>query len=80
MEKVFYLLTFITQGSSTLSAHAYAIMHRMHHEYSDTERDPHSPHFFKNVFTMMWHTRNIYNSILNKKFSPGPEFEKDVPN
>lgn len=80
MVKFFYIFTFVTQGSSTLSARAYAIMHRMHHEYSDTKEDPHSPHFFKNVFSMMWHTRGIYSSILTKQFSPGPEFEKDVPN
>ncbi len=78
-EKIFYILTFIFQGASTLSVYAYAVMHRMHHAYSDTEKDPHSPHFFKNVFAMMWHTKEIYNSILTGKFSPGKAFEKDVP-
>ncbi|GAB4340965.1 MAG: acyl-CoA desaturase [Calditrichia bacterium] len=80
MVKVFYIFSFITQGSSTLSARAYAIMHRLHHEYSDTREDPHSPHFFKNVFQMMWHTKKIYHSILVNEFRPDPRFEENVPN
>jgi stearoyl-CoA desaturase (delta-9 desaturase) len=79
MEKIMYILTFLTQGSSALSVRAYAIMHRMHHEFSDTEKDPHSPHFFKNVFMMMWHTKKIYNSILTGKFKPEPRFTENVP-
>ena len=49
-ERFFYLFTFITQGSSFLNPRAYAVMHRMHHAYSDTEKDPHSPHYFKSMF------------------------------
>jgi stearoyl-CoA desaturase (delta-9 desaturase) len=49
-------MTYIFQGSSFLNPRAYAIMHREHHAYSDTEKDPHSPHFFTDVFQMMWHT------------------------
>ncbi|HJY23269.1 MAG TPA: hypothetical protein VJ279_10310, partial [Hanamia sp.] len=45
-ERAFYLMTWFTQGSSYLVPRAYAVMHRMHHAYSDTEKDPHSPHFF----------------------------------
>ena len=56
-EKYFYIFTWVTQGSSYLNARAYAILHRMHHAYSDTEKDPHTPHFFKEVFTMMMHTK-----------------------
>ena len=44
-EKVFFFLTFIFQGSSFLNPRAYAILHRLHHKYSDTEKDPHSPRF-----------------------------------
>ena len=43
MEKVFHFLTWIVQGSSFLSPRAYAILHRLHHAYSDTPKDPHSP-------------------------------------
>src|SRR5208337_5628587 len=59
-ERMFYIATFITQGSSFLNPRAYAIMHRMHHAYSDTEKDPHSPHFFKDIWHMMNETKNIY--------------------
>lgn len=79
MEKIMYIFAFITQGASTLSVKAYAILHRMHHEYSDTEKDPHSPHFYKNVFKMMWHTKKVYHDVLTGKLHPGEEFEKDVP-
>src|SRR5437868_5875201 len=43
MERVFHFLSWFIQGSSYLSPRAYAILHRMHHAYSDTPNDPHSP-------------------------------------
>jgi stearoyl-CoA desaturase (delta-9 desaturase) len=76
-EKLFYFLTWFTQGSSFLIPRAYAVMHRMHHVYSDTEKDPHSPHFFKDVWHMMIHTRLMYNNFLTGKSLPEPEFTKD---
>ena len=42
-ERFFYLCTYVTQGSSFLSPRGYAILHRMHHAFSDTPKDPHSP-------------------------------------
>ncbi len=75
-ERFFYLFTFITQGSSFLNPRAYAVMHRMHHAYSDTEKDPHSPHYFKSMFRMMSRTYDIYIDILLRKISPGENFEK----
>ena len=76
-EKTFYFLTWFMQGSSYLVPRAYAVMHRMHHEYSDTEKDPHSPHFFKDVFGMMMHTRNIYNDFCSGKNLPEAQFTDD---
>ncbi|WP_207534364.1 acyl-CoA desaturase [Desertivirga arenae] len=55
-ERFFYLVTYICQGSSFLNPCAYATMHRDHHAFSDTEKDPHSPHFFTDVFQMTWAT------------------------
>jgi stearoyl-CoA desaturase (Delta-9 desaturase) len=78
-ERFFYVFTWITQGSSFLNPRAYAILHRLHHAYSDTEKDPHSPHHTKNVFTMMWHTRNIYNELINYKHKVEERFTKDLP-
>lgn len=78
-EKFFYAMTFITQGASFLNPRAYAIMHRMHHAYSDTEKDPHSPHFFKDVFSMMWQTRTLYNDYLKRLREPENEFKGNYP-
>src|SRR5262244_2607218 len=64
-ERFFHLFTYVSQGASFLHPRAYAILHRMHHAYSDTEKDPHSPHYFNEVFTMMLHTRKVYNGVLH---------------
>lgn len=77
-ERLFYLLTFITQGSSFLNPAAYANMHRRHHAFSDTESDPHSPHFSKNIISMMTKTFRIYHNILDGKAEEN-EFGKNVP-
>ena len=54
-------------------------MHRMHHAYSDTEKDPHSPHNHTNAFAMMLHTRSFYNNIDDEKFHSEERFTKDLP-
>jgi stearoyl-CoA desaturase (delta-9 desaturase) len=76
-ERFFYVSTWFLQGSSYLVPHAYAVMHRMHHVYSDTEKDPHSPHFFKDVVDMMKHTYKIYSGFNEGTSSPDPQFTKD---
>jgi stearoyl-CoA desaturase (delta-9 desaturase) len=63
MERLFYLGTFLTQGSSFLNPRAYAILHKMHHQYSDSPRDPHSPVQVSNVITMMKKTLDIFMDI-----------------
>lgn len=78
-EKVFYVLTYLFQGSSFLSPKAYGIMHRLHHAYADTEKDPHSPSYSDNLFDMMWKTKNRYNDILNDRADIEPKFKKNVP-
>jgi stearoyl-CoA desaturase (delta-9 desaturase) len=78
-EKFFYLLLLFSQGSSFLNPRAYAILHRMHHAHSDTEKDPHSPHFFKDVFGMMIATKNMYLNYLRHKIEPEPAFQGDYP-
>jgi stearoyl-CoA desaturase (Delta-9 desaturase) len=78
-ERVFYIFTYIAQGSSYMSPRAYAIMHRMHHAYTDTEKDPHSPSYSKNVFSMMLRTRNIYSSIFKEKIEVEERFTKNLP-
>lgn len=78
-EKTFHFLSYVFQGSSYLTPKAYAVLHRMHHAYSDTEKDPHSPHFHNNAFTMMWSTRKIYNDIVDNKLESEDRFTKDLP-
>jgi stearoyl-CoA desaturase (Delta-9 desaturase) len=74
-ERYFSLFTYITQGSSYLSPRAYAIMHRMHHAFSDTNKDPHSPHNHSNLFTMMWKTKDIYIGYVRNKIMPEARFD-----
>jgi stearoyl-CoA desaturase (Delta-9 desaturase) len=78
-EKVFFILTFIAQGSSYLNPKAYAVLHRMHHAYSDTKKDPHSPYFFRSVVAMMLHTKKIYQDLVTNKMEAGKNFDKNVP-
>lgn len=78
-EKFFYVFTWACQGSSYLSPRAYAVLHRMHHAYSDTPKDPHSPHHTENIFTMMWRTKDIYNDVLHYREIPEERFSKDIP-
>ena len=78
-ERFFYVLAWITQGSSYLSPKTYAIMHRMHHAYADTELDPHSPAYSKNVFDMMWKTRRIYLDIFRGRRIVDERFLKNLP-
>ncbi len=78
-EKTFYVFTFLFQGSSYLSPYAYGILHRMHHAYADTEKDPHSPVYDENLFAMMWRTRKIYNDIYYRTAHIEERFTKDLP-
>ena len=79
MERITFILTWIFQGSSYLSAYGYGIMHRMHHAYTDTAKDPHSPSHDANMFAMMWKTKNVYQDINNQRISIDARFTKNVP-
>lgn len=78
-ERFFYLFTFLSQGTSFLNPRAYAIMHRMHHAYSDTEKDPHSPHFFRDVWEMTMKTKDIYLSYSKYGIEPEKAFRGNYP-
>ncbi len=78
-EKITFFLTWLFQGPSYLSAYGYGIMHRMHHAYTDTEKDPHSPKYDGNMFSMMWKTKNIYQDINNNRIAIDQKFTKNVP-
>lgn len=78
-ERTFYLMAYVFEGSSFLNPRAYAIMHREHHAYSDTAKDPHSPHFFTDVFQMMWNTIKTFRDHLKRIRDPEARFAGYYP-
>lgn len=78
-EKVFFVLTWIFQGSNYLSPYGYGVMHRMHHAFADTPNDPHSPKYDETIFNMMWKTKTIYSDIASKRVIPEKRFTEGVP-
>ena len=78
-EKVFFILTWIFQGSNYLSAFGYGVMHRMHHAFADTENDPHSPTYDETIWNMMWKTKTIYADLANGVMIADTRFSDGVP-
>lgn len=78
-ERFFFIFTYITQGPHYLSPRHYAIMHRLHHAHTDTEKDPHSPAFSSNLVSMMLRTRRYYNDISNGKMEVDEPFTRNLP-
>jgi stearoyl-CoA desaturase (delta-9 desaturase) len=79
MEKITYVLTWIFQGSSYLSAYGYGVMHRIHHAYADTEKDVHSPKYDKTLWKMMVKTKNVYQDINKMNMDVEDRFLINVP-
>jgi len=78
-ERFFYLFSFVAQGPSFLVPRAYAILHREHHAFADTERDPHSPRHSGNAATMMWKTKARYDGFAYGRVAPEPRFDGAAP-
>jgi stearoyl-CoA desaturase (delta-9 desaturase) len=78
-ERFFQILSLVFQGSSYLSPYTYGILHRMHHAHADTELDPHSPKYDKNLFAMMLRTKNIYSDICYGRVEVDSKWKKDLP-
>src|SRR5262245_51642525 len=82
-ERFFNVVTAISQNSSYLNPRGYAILHRMHHAYSDTAKDPHSPTNFKAIvpglFQMMYRTKRIYHEIAYYERDPEKRFDGEFP-
>lgn len=78
-EKFFYIFTFLTQGSSYMSPRTYAILHRLHHAYTDTEDDPHSPQHSESFLALMNKTRKKYADIFNGRLKVEEKFLKNLP-
>tara|TARA_B100001750_G_C15513582_1_gene605381 strand:+ start:63 stop:683 length:621 start_codon:yes stop_codon:yes gene_type:complete len=77
-EKLFFIMTFIIQGSSFLNPAAYGVMHRRHHSFADTPKDPHSPLHIKSIFSFNWATAVEYRKLVNE-FKIGKRPENDLP-
>jgi stearoyl-CoA desaturase (delta-9 desaturase) len=69
-EKVFFLGTFLTQGTSFLNPAAYSILHQTHHAHSDEELDPHSPVAEPNFLRMMLKTAKKYYEAMEQVDNP----------
>ena len=78
-ERFFFIYSYITQGSSYMSPRVYGIMHRIHHAYTDTEQDPHSPAYDKSIVAMMWRTSKTYVGIMYNRTKVEQRFTKNVP-
>lgn len=78
-ERFFYLLTYVAQGPSFLTPRGYAILHRMHHAYSDTPKDPHSPVVTPSPARMMAKTWTTYHGIAHFEVEPEPRFTGGYP-
>lgn len=79
-ERFFHLLTWVGMGSSYLPPRAYAIIHRAHHAYSDTPKDPHSPSNHRGwVPGFMLETRRNFDNIATRRVAPEPRFEGGYP-
>lgn len=73
-ERVFYVLSWLFQGSSYLSPVTYGKLHRMHHAYADTEKDVHSPIYDKTFFKLMNKTKSVYHAIHEGKMKVDKQF------
>jgi len=78
-ERIFYLATYFFEGASFLNPRAYALMHRQHHAFSDTEKDPHSPYFFTDVFQLMKATLITFTDYARRVKDPEAQFPGHYP-
>ena len=78
-ERFFHLLTYCAQGASYLNPRGYALLHRLHHAYSDTPRDPHSPLNYGGIVSMMWATKKRYESLSRRRETLDGRFEGGYP-
>jgi stearoyl-CoA desaturase (delta-9 desaturase) len=78
-ERFFHAATYVLQGSSYIEPAAYAWLHRAHHAYADTERDPHSPHHASGLLSMMWQTKARYSALRRGTLEPEARFTGYTP-
>jgi len=61
-----YFYTFLSLTSGLGSPISFSASHRQHHKYSDTKKDPHSPHHigWKRVYFLDWEPQNITPRLI----------------
>ena len=61
-----YLYTFLTLCTGLGSPISFSASHRQHHKFTDTEKDPHSPHHigWKRVYFLNWQPQSINPRLL----------------
>ena len=69
-DKVFYIFTYIVHGASFISPKVYKELHKNHHRYADTQKDPHSPIFSGNILKLFCLTALKYFKLKIKHFRP----------
>jgi hypothetical protein len=62
-----------------LDPKAWVVMHRMHHEHSDTPKDPHSPRYYAGPASMMLSTAKRYDAICDGTAEVEPRFLGGYP-
>ena len=72
--KAFHILTIFIQGPSALNPHAYGLLHKEHHQFSDTDEDPHSPVVYNTPTKLMMRTLKVYQKHLQD-----PDLHKKTP-
>ena len=83
-ERFFNILTAISQNSSYLNPRGYAILHRMHHAYSDTEQGSRTRRSATGASSracsqMMYRTKRIYHEIAYYEKQPEAALRRRVP-
>jgi len=78
-EKFFFIFTYLSMGTSYLRPASYGVLHRLHHVYADTEKDPHSPKFSSSLMSMMMKTWKFYVAIGNGTANIPEEHTKNLP-
>lgn len=78
-ERVFFIVAYLLQGTTYFAPSHYAVLHRMHHAFSDAPGDPHSPLHYHNPVSMIVATARRYRWLLYGWEKAEPRFSAGTP-